>query len=110
MGRIPAEPTGACSVVCATSLSCGANLARRRLLHQQSLQEQREVEQYFVTQGYLYPTYHFTYWMGLSTTSVNWPSFKWLDAQSRPPLTAGSSLIKPYTHWVRAGGTSCRGA
>jgi hypothetical protein len=67
---------------------------------QQTLQEQREVEQYFITGGYLYPTYHFAYWMGLSTSSVNWPSFKWLDAQSRPPLSRGSSLVKPYTHWV----------
>ncbi len=60
------------------------------------------MEQWFVFTGYLYPGFHKAYWMGLRTNSINWPSFKWLDAQSKPPLTSGSYLLKPYTHWVSA--------
>ena len=59
------------------------------------------MEQYFIKTGYLYPYFHKDYWMGLQTNSINWPSYKWLDAQSKPPLTSGSFLLKPYTHGGR---------
>lgn len=34
--------------------------------------------------GYLVPPYHSNYWLGLNTTSYEWPQFYWLDHS--PPL------------------------
>ena len=46
-----------------------------------SLDEQLEVEQHFVKQGYLLPKFHRGYWTGLRANQ--WPNFYWLDATAR---------------------------
>jgi hypothetical protein len=42
-----------------------------------SRDEQLEVEQSLVDTGYLLPSYHKQYWMGLATTDESWPSFRY---------------------------------
>jgi hypothetical protein len=42
--------------------------------------------------GYLIPPFHSHYWIGLNTTSYDWPDFSWLDRSPGLDLTS-------YTHW-----------
>jgi hypothetical protein len=63
-----------------------------------SVTEQQEVEGYYLRQGYLLPTYHDNYWMGLNTSSSNWPRFNWTERTIRSP---GSGA---YQHWGRPEG------
>ncbi len=42
--------------------------------------------------GYLVPPFHGSYWMGLNTTSYEWPQFYWLDRSPAPGLDT-------YRHW-----------
>ena len=53
-----------------------------------SLDEQSEVEQYFIRQGYMLPKYHRGYWLGLRASQ--WPTFQWLDA---------TAARTSYQHW-----------
>jgi hypothetical protein len=53
----------------------------------ESRDEQVEVEQYFSQNGYLLPSFHKTYWLGL--TAVTWPIYSWSDR----------SLAVAYTNW-----------
>ncbi len=48
------------------------------------------MEQFYVGQGWLIPTFHKAYWIGLAATT--WPNFRWLDG-SAPPSE------KSYAHW-----------
>ena len=50
-----------------------------------SLLEQYEVEQYFLLQGLLLPSYHGSYWLGLSAAAGGWPNFRWTDNVTPPP-------------------------
>jgi hypothetical protein len=43
------------------------------------------VEQQYVQQGYLLPTFHQAYWIGLASNSSRWPQFRWSD-NSAPSL------------------------
>jgi hypothetical protein len=63
----------------------------------QSEAEQAEVEQYYIKNGYLFPTFagHQFYWMGLNASF--WPStgfakFHWLDRSPGPNNST-------YQHW-----------
>jgi hypothetical protein len=56
-----------------------------------SLEEQEEVESYYVNQGQLFPHYHQVYWNGLKAQS--WPRFSWIDNVT--PMPSGSN----YRHW-----------
>ncbi len=38
-------------------------------------EEQQEVEQFFISQGFLIPTWHTSYWYGAKTNSTLWPLF-----------------------------------
>ena len=40
---------------------------------------QAEVEQFYSSKGYLFPTFHEFYWFGFQTTSLKWPAFSWID-------------------------------
>jgi hypothetical protein len=42
-----------------------------------SREEQLDVEQSLVSTGYLLPSFHKQYWMGLATTEDSWPTFRW---------------------------------
>jgi hypothetical protein len=42
--------------------------------------------------GYLLPPYHGNYWIGLNTSSYDWPGFTWLDRL--PGLD-----MDTYSHW-----------
>jgi hypothetical protein len=57
-----------------------------------SLAEQAEVEQWYMDNGDLLPTFTPSYWIGLSSTNGTWPSFRWLD--DAPPPTGSA-----YQHW-----------
>lgn len=41
---------------------------------------QAEVEQWYVSQGYLLPAYHKGYWLGLATNASKWPVFTWTSS------------------------------
>jgi hypothetical protein len=56
-----------------------------------SLEEQQEVEAYFVSTGKLLPEVHKGYWLGLKATT--WPSFGWIDK------TAGAFNPGVYNNW-----------
>jgi hypothetical protein len=74
---------------------------------------QAEVEQWYISQGYLLPAYHKVYWLGLATNTSRWPVFTWSssyapaagEAQPAPKLApcpgAGSpqGIVKP-THTI----------
>jgi hypothetical protein len=50
--------------------------------------EQRDIEGYFYRSGFLFPTYHVLYWMGLIAKPVRAPNvgnFYWNDAAVKPP-------------------------
>lgn len=57
-----------------------------------SLDEQSEMEYAFINSGYLLPSFHKTYWMGLVTTQEAWPAFTWLDRNVPAP-------DQGYSHW-----------
>lgn len=57
------------------------------LVSYRDLEEQLDVERYFVDNGYFIPAAHKFYWLGYM--AVVWPEFQWLD----PNTYAG------YTHW-----------
>jgi hypothetical protein len=50
-----------------------------------SLAEQVEVEQYYVKQGYMFPTYTLSYWIGLRSNRTGWPAFDWMNMAFAPP-------------------------
>ena len=58
-----------------------------------SVREQREVEQYYIKNGYLFPKYHQFYWLGLSTLTTEPQEFSWLDP------TSGQLSSTAYQHW-----------
>jgi hypothetical protein len=49
-----------------------------------------QVEDFYVSGGYLLPNFHREYWMGASTMA--WPNFTWTDI-TMPPMARG------YRHW-----------
>jgi hypothetical protein len=49
------------------------------LAYYASLAEQQEVEQYYISNGYLFPTYTPAYWLGMRTNRTGWPHFDWLQ-------------------------------
>ena len=53
----------------------------------QSLEEQREVEQYYIVNGYLFPKFHKFYWSGLYVPKV-WPYFKWIEPTFAAPTSS----------------------
>jgi hypothetical protein len=56
-------------------------------------QEQRDVEQYYISSFWLLPAWHKAYWIGLSTESTrSWPRFQWLDGTPGPDNMT-------YLHW-----------
>ena len=63
-----------------------------------SVTEQQEVEGYYLKQGYLLPTDHDNYWLGLNTSAGTWPKFNWTERTVAAP---GSGA---YQHWGRPEG------
>ena len=53
--------------------------------------EQQEVENFYTTSGYWFPTNFRFYWMGLKAT--NWPAFRWVDRMFNAPSA------KDYRNW-----------
>ena len=50
-----------------------------------------QVEAYFVdTMGVLFPYYHISYWMGLTSNEGLYPRFTWLDYNTPAPGEAAS--------------------
>ena len=62
-----------------------------------------EVEQYFIGQGYLIPSWHTSYWYGANTNSTLWPLFTHLYGplgdlpNPYPDPTAPAAAT--YTNW-----------
>lgn len=60
------------------------------------------MEQHFIDNGMLLPSFHKQYWLGLTTTS--WPRFRWLDPATKPLNSSGerccqcSCLQSPHAH------------
>ena len=69
------------SAACTTLVPAHNGNSRRRALLQ--------VEQWYVQQGYLLPTFHQGYWFGLVSNSTSWPQFRWSD--NSVPVLGGSS-------------------
>jgi hypothetical protein len=44
---------------------------------------QAEVEQFYISSGFLIPIFHKAYWMGLVSNTTAWPRFSWTD-RSQP--------------------------
>jgi hypothetical protein len=67
------------------------------LLPPQSIEEQVDVEHYFMSQGIMFPTYIKRYWIGLTANSTRTGSysFGWTDPSIPAPSTAN------YIHWGR---------
>jgi hypothetical protein len=59
-----------------------------------SQEEQTEMEYAFLNSGYLLPSFHKTYWIGLMASADSWPSFSWLDRNVPSPQESGA-----YRHW-----------
>lgn len=68
------------------------NIQGGHLVYYSSLEEEREVEQYFVSSGMFIPSYHRFYWVGYKTQ--DWPNFVWINNDSR-----ADSVISNFTHW-----------
>jgi hypothetical protein len=64
------------------------NDAGGHLVYFDSIEEQKEVEAYYISLGVFIPSYHTFYWMGLRT--YGWPEFRWLDNQA---------IQGAYTNW-----------
>jgi hypothetical protein len=62
------------------------------LVYYNTLDEQQEVEQYYVSNGYFINSFHKFYWIGYRT--LNWPFFVWVNNDSR-----SDSAQANYTHW-----------
>jgi hypothetical protein len=60
------------------------------------LPAQEDVETYYLAQGLLIPGFTPNYWLGLSTTSAQWPDFRWLST-SVPP-----TMYDTYEHWAHS--------
>jgi hypothetical protein len=58
-----------------------------------SVREQREVERYYISSGYLFPKYHLFYWIGISTPTTDPIAFNWIDP------TSGNLTSTSYQHW-----------
>ena len=71
-----------------STAEAACNLQGGHLVSYSNLEEQQEVENFFVKSGLLFPTCHLTYWMGLATDM--WPQFTWLEPRS-PDLTQGDT-------------------
>ena len=54
---------------------------------------QFEVEQFFINKGYLIPSFHKVYWMGLNSDTATYPVFSWSD-----PTVKTDYLLKG-PHW-----------
>ena len=39
-----------------------------------------QVENYYISAGFLLPTFHKFYWTGLVSNSSTWPKFSWVSA------------------------------
>jgi hypothetical protein len=53
---------------------------------------QAEVEQFYISAGFLIPNYHKAYWMGLVSNLTSWPRFRWTDrSQPRESRTNGTN-------------------
>lgn len=66
---------------------------------------QYEVEQHYISRGYLLPSFHTAYWIGLSNPSKDGTTWIWLDnsltamnGTSGPSSSAG---LLGYRHWGR---------
>jgi hypothetical protein len=59
-----------------------------------NLAEQQAVESCFIQQGYMLPSFHKFYWMGLKTgiPGTRWPNFTWIDREN--VIYMGN-----YQHW-----------
>jgi hypothetical protein len=57
---------------------------------------QAEVENYFINNAYLMPTFHKIYWMGGVSSVAKYPNFSWIDAS--PGIYAGT-----YQNWGKMG-------
>lgn len=67
------------------------------------LDEQQEVEEFFIEQGVLLPTFHKRYWLGLEIAEGDnnrlWPWFLWLDGSPDPSTPSNPS--SNYAVWGR---------
>jgi hypothetical protein len=55
--------------------------------------EQYEVELFYLSNGYLIPNYHRSYWMGLTSTPADPTYFTWIDGTPAP------GIDRRYAHW-----------
>ena len=53
--------------------------------------EQQEVENFYTSNGYWFPTNFVFYWIGLR--AINWPNFRWVDRMFPAPTA------KSYRNW-----------
>jgi hypothetical protein len=71
------------------------NMMGGHLAYYTSLDEQYEVEQYYLAQGMLFYTSPGFYWLGLRSNRTGWPAFTWTNTnQPLPDVAAGG-----YDHW-----------
>ena len=66
-----------------------------QLAYYDSLFEQSEVEQQYITGGLLYPSHTPLYWMGLISSPSTYPKFRWSNALLPPP----NRFLGRYEHW-----------
>ncbi len=58
------------------------------------LEPQKEVEEYYISHGYILPSYHKQYWMGLNSSGSIFPNFTWLT-----PDVDSAVYLADYSHW-----------
>jgi hypothetical protein len=46
-----------------------------------------QVESFYVLNGYIFPTFHKMYWIGLQSNASYWPQFQWQD-KAMPPINS----------------------
>ncbi len=63
----------------------------------------QEVERYYTTSGFMLPSFHRFYWLGLASGPTTWPNFTWVGNSTPGPSNSSSY----YSHWgrFRPGGT-----
>jgi hypothetical protein len=70
-----------------------------------------QVEAYYITSGFLLPTFHKVYWTGLVSSSNTWPNFTWVSLGRAPPPPATCRppvVCSPATRKFHASTGACR--
>jgi hypothetical protein len=83
--------------------TCNANGGH--LAAYSSLAEQAEVESFYLSIGWLLPSFHKQYWLGMVSDNTAWPRFKYLDRSLPGDSQSGIAFVfARMLCWCRCAG------